>query len=42
MLSLGVDAIENARTGILDWQVQDLGKICGALFQLTDLTKSHQ
>ena len=36
MLSLGVDGIENPRAGILDWRVEDLGEIHGALFQLTE------
>jgi methylmalonyl-CoA/ethylmalonyl-CoA epimerase len=35
LLSLAVDKLEDTRAGILDWQVQDIGKIHGALFQLT-------
>lgn len=35
LLSLGVDAIDNPRAGILDWQVEDVGELNGALFQLT-------
>ena len=36
LLSLGVDAIEHPRAGILDWRVEDLGEIHGALFQRTE------
>lgn len=35
LLSLGVDEIDNPRAGILDWQVEDIGEVCGAQFQLT-------
>lgn len=42
LLSLGVDAIENPRSGILDWQVEDVGEIHGALFQLTQLADTDQ
>ena len=33
LLSLGVDALDNPRAGILDWSVEDVGEINGALFQ---------
>ena len=35
LLSLAVDAISEPRAGILDWQVEDLGELFGAQFQLT-------
>lgn len=36
LLSLGVDALENPRAGILDWRVEDVAAIHGALFQFTE------
>jgi methylmalonyl-CoA/ethylmalonyl-CoA epimerase len=42
LLSLEVDAIENPRAGILDWRVEDVGEIHGALFQLTESATSGQ
>ena len=42
LLSLGVDAIDNPRAGILDWRVADVGEIHGALFQLTESVSSDQ
>ena len=35
MLSLTVDELDDTRAGILDWRVQDVGEIHGALMQLT-------
>ena len=35
LLSLGVDEVEEPRDGILDWQVEDLGELHGANFQVT-------
>lgn len=35
LLSLEVDELDNPRAGILDWRVEDIGEIHGALFQLT-------
>jgi len=39
LLSLAVDELQDSRAGILDWRVKDLGKIRGALFQLTEAKK---
>ena len=36
LLSIGVDEISNAREGILDWKVEDLGELYGAYFQQTE------
>jgi len=35
LLSLAVDELDDTRAGILDWRVQDVGEIHGALMQLT-------
>ena len=35
LLSLAVDDVEAPRDGILDWQVEDLGEVHGAQFQVT-------
>jgi len=35
LLSLEVDELDDPRAGILDWRVEDIGEIHGALFQLT-------
>jgi methylmalonyl-CoA/ethylmalonyl-CoA epimerase len=40
LLSLGVDTLENPREGILDWRVEDIGEIHGALFQFTESADS--
>lgn len=42
LLSLGVDAINDPREGILDWQVEDVGELHGALFQLTKTSGCSQ
>jgi methylmalonyl-CoA/ethylmalonyl-CoA epimerase len=42
LLSLGVEAIDNPRAGILNWRVADVGEIHGALFQLTESASSDQ
>lgn len=42
LLSLGVDAIDNPRAGILDWRVEDVGEIHGALFQLTQMPEPDE
>lgn len=39
LLSLAVDQLEDPRAGILDWQVEDVGEIHGALFQFTEEKK---
>jgi len=36
LLSLGVDALQDSRAGILGWRVQDVAEIHGALFQFTE------
>ena len=40
LLSLGVDKLDVAREGILDWMVSDLGELHGAQFQFTELMGS--
>ena len=35
LLSLAVDELREPRDGILDWQVEDLGELYGAQFQVT-------
>ncbi|MDJ0709264.1 MAG: VOC family protein [Woeseiaceae bacterium] len=35
LLSLAVDEVREPRAGILDWQVEDLGELYGAQFQVT-------
>jgi len=40
LLSLGVDALKDARAGILDWRVKDVAAIHGALFQFTESADS--
>ena len=35
LLSLAVDEVDDPRAGILDWQVEDLGELHGAQFQVT-------
>lgn len=35
LLSLAVDELGDPRDGILDWRVQDIGALHGALFQFT-------
>lgn len=42
LLSLGVDGLDDTRAGILDWRVQDIGELHGALFQLTQVTGADQ
>lgn len=39
LLSLAVDDPEGTRPGILDWEVSDVGKMHGALFQFTKSAK---
>lgn len=42
LLSLGVDTVNDPREGILDWQVEDVGELYGALFQLTKTSGCSQ
>ena len=42
LLSLAVDDLDDARAGILDWRVHDLGELHGALFQLTQRSDNDQ
>lgn len=42
LLSLGVDWLDEPRAGILDWQVQDLGEVHGALFQATKVNHAKR
>jgi methylmalonyl-CoA/ethylmalonyl-CoA epimerase len=42
LLSLGVDALEDPRAGILDWRVKDVAAIHGAQFQFTELPASDE
>lgn len=42
LLSLAVDELDDARAGILDWRVRDLGELHGALFQLTERPDDSQ